>query len=332
MISPSANFAVTKSCDLCQGNEFQTISDRDRRGDALLTDICQHCGLVSHHDIPTAEQLQHFYAHEYRWQYHGERKPSPRRVMRAWKNGRRIATRLIPQFNRQTPILEIGAGLGCNVKALSMAGFPASGIEPNLDFQKYAVEHLQAKVTNDTLENLKGDQTHQAILLVHVIEHLRSPTAAFRQIHQLLREDGLLYIECPNLAGPFAPPAKLFHFAHIHNFTHETMRHLAEHNGFELVEQYTPHSNQNVEMLFRKAAQVTTRPFASDAAQQTLKAAFRYGPWRYHLRPAYLRQRVRKLSGYVEEHLLANRWESQFTAANHTKLRTTKVSFRSAKA
>ena len=209
----------SKQCDLCQGEQFAEVSRRDRRGRDLETVICTRCGLVAHRVIPSEEVLTRYYADEYRRDYHGEREPSPRRVMRAWKNGERIARLLLPRLRGDEQVFEVGAGLGCTVKVFERQGFDASGIDVGHDFLAFSQDKLHARVLPGSLFEQPAASQHDVVLLVHVIEHFRSPRAALTDIHRLLRRDGLLYVECPNFAGPCATWNRMFHFAHIHNFT-----------------------------------------------------------------------------------------------------------------
>ena len=240
MTSPSSTENKRNSapeCELCGSGNREVISSRDRDGNSLETVMCTHCGLVSHAVIPTEEELRAYYASEYRNDYHGERTPSDRRVMRAWKNGTRICNQVSPFLPLGASVLEVGAGIGCTVKAFDRAGFDAQGIDPNGEFLDFARTKLQASVKTASLHDLASPdhaQRHEAVLLVHVIEHLRSPRDAFQQLSRLLSPDGLLYVECPNLAAPFARRAKMFHRAHLYNFTPATLTTLATMCGFEL--------------------------------------------------------------------------------------------------
>ena len=84
--------------------------------------VCTTCGLIAHANIPSEEELQAFYATDYRQDYHGEITPSNRRVMRAWKNGQRIERRLSAWTKPGHRVFEIGAGIGCTVKAFQRTG------------------------------------------------------------------------------------------------------------------------------------------------------------------------------------------------------------------
>ncbi len=304
---PLKNGPPKKRCDLCDGTQFHLIGRFDRKGKPLDTGICSSCGLVAHWIIPSDEQLDEFYATRYRDEYHGERTPSARRVMRAWKNGERIYRQLAPLLNATDDVFEIGAGIGCTVKCFERHGHPAAGIEPNRGFQEFSRDRLKAKVTDKYLFDLPPLPVHDAILLVHVIEHFRSPRAALEHIHRLLKPRGRLYVECPNLGAPFTTRGKLFHFAHIHNFTPATLRMIAERCGFELEREFSTVRDPNLQMLFRRSEHARL-VIDHDSCRQTLAALTRYNALTYHLRWNYLAPRLAKLASYASERLFAERF------------------------
>lgn len=302
----------TRNCEICSGGDFRLISKVDRKGQPLATVVCRGCGLVSHQDIPSPQQIDEFYARKYRQQYHGETTPSPRRVMRAWRNGQRILGQLRNYVRSDQQVLEIGAGIGCTVKAFEMAGYPASGIEPHEGFQRYGSRTLLAPVQQAYLGDLPAEPQADLILLVHVIEHFRSPAEALAAIRQLLNPNGYLYVECPNLEAPFAPPGKLFHYAHIYNFTPATLEMLAARCGYQLVQCFSGPRNPNLQMLFQRGR--VANHIIPDSYGRTMDALGRYNRLTYHLRAGYLADRVRKLSGYFQEHCVAERFVRQLQA------------------
>ena len=99
-----------KQCDLCGGDEFETISERDRRGEPLTTCVCRSCGLVCHETIPTDDELAAFYAYEYRPAYHNELQPSARRIDRAGETVSGFSKQLEPHVPAGSRVFEIGAG------------------------------------------------------------------------------------------------------------------------------------------------------------------------------------------------------------------------------
>ncbi|RME82821.1 MAG: class I SAM-dependent methyltransferase, partial [Zetaproteobacteria bacterium] len=255
-------------------------------------------------------ELAAYYAERYRKDYHGEETPSPRRVMRAWKNGARIAARLAKAFAPGARLFEVGAGIGCTVKNLELLGFDAFGIEPNRGFQRYTAEKLGARVENKNLYELEPRPIADGVLLVHVIEHFASARRALSHIHALLRDGGKLYLECPNLTAPFTYFPRMFHYAHVHNFSPKTLVAMAEVCGFRLERMYTAPDDPNIEALFAKAEpRPLDRKLLAGHAEEVLAAIRRYGWWGYHLRPAYLARRAKKLAGYAWEYLAAPYFE-----------------------
>ncbi len=270
-----------------------------------------------HMPVPSEAELARYYAEHYRRDYHGETRPSPRRVMRAWKNGERIAARLAPILPKGAAVLEIGAGIGCTVKALELKGFAAWGLEPNRDFGRYGREMLRARIREGRLEDLGENDHADAVLLVHVIEHLVSPRRALARIHALLPERGLLYLECPNAWAPHARMSKMFHFAHIYNFTPHTLLALAAECGFALERMFTDEQDPNIEVLLVKSEPRRAAHELAGHAEAVLARLAHYNWWRYHLRREYLARRWKKLLGYAEEYLRARRFERALIARLH---------------
>jgi 2-polyprenyl-3-methyl-5-hydroxy-6-metoxy-1,4-benzoquinol methylase len=293
-------------CDICGGSSFIVISRHDRHGKPMTTGICEGCGLVSHMPVPSEEEIAAYYANDYRRDYHGERTPSPRRIMRAWNNGQRIVGLIEKHLPEGADVFEIGAGIGCTVKSFETHGFTAGGIEPNRDFNSYTHKVLHADVANCNLYDLEGTQSHDVLLLIHVIEHFTSPTTALMHIREQLKDGGLLHIECPNIAAPFATFGRLFHFAHIYNFTPATLIALAKKCGFAMVENFADgDSDPDIKILFRKVDIPAEFTADADEAARVKAAIYRYNTLTYHLRGDYLARRMKKLASYGREYLTA---------------------------
>ena len=290
-----------KACDLCDGQHFEQVAQLDRHGQPLETVVCTSCGLVVHGRTPTEAQLEEFYGNNYREQYHGETTPSDRRILRAWRNGRRLYRQLAAYATPGAEVMEIGAGIGCTVKQFELAGCRASGIEPHAGFQSFGAQQLRADVSRANLYDLAVQPRYDLLLLVHVIEHFLSPRQALMRMAQLLKPGGRLYVECPNLAAPFAMRDRLFHFAHIHNFTPQTLEMLAARCGFRLERLFQSEDRPNLEMLLIRDDPRQLRH--ADSYARTLEAIRRHNWASYHLRWQYLQLRVRKLSGYLGDHL-----------------------------
>lgn len=296
-------------CDLCGQTELEIIGRRDRHGDALDTAACTNCGLVRHASVPTEEELNLFYSTTYREDYNGEKVPGARRIMRAWNNGKRICGQVAPLLEPNCRVLEVGAGIGCTVKVFEEQGFRAEGIDPGGEFLRFSRDQLNADVDVTDLYQLPTDQAYEAVLLVHVIEHLRSPKTALQHIAGLLKPGGMFYVECPNLQAPFARRSRLFHSAHIHNFVPATLQMMAESCGFKLRKRFGDDQDPNLQMLFQHSGD-TDMQIDETNYQRTIADLQRSNFLPYHARVRYVTDRLRKLASYADEHMHARRFVS----------------------
>ncbi len=292
-------------CDLCGNHHIEIISQTDRHQQALDTGLCLSCGLVMHVPVPSEAEVNEYYASRYRQDYHGESQPSERRIMRAWKNAERIHQQLKASLADVKTVFEVGAGIGCTVKLFETEGFQSSGIEPNHDFNAFTQQRLYAHVENTNLFDLEPSPQTDLLLLIHVIEHFSSPQKALRHLRELIHDDGLFYVECPNLTGPFATYDRMFHYAHIYNFTPQTLQAMVEQCGFELVECFSADSDPDIQMLFKKIEAVKAATVTAEHADWVRDRINQYNAFSYHARPGYLSKRVRKVSSYLMEYMQA---------------------------
>jgi SAM-dependent methyltransferase len=246
-------------------------------------------------------------------------------VVRAWQTGRRIFQRLEDHLRPGDRVFEVGAGIGCTVKAFELAGFDASGIEPGECFQVFSHDQLRCRVSALRLEDMPPTPAFDLVLLVHVLEHLNSPTKAFRRIRQILKPGGRLYVECPNLAAPHAAPGKLFHFAHIFTFTPSTLVMLGQACGFRVQCRMSHDRDRNLMFLFARSdeaeMEIGSEPSEEHRGQgpvsavpvdpasycMTTESLRRYTTLTYHLRWSYLAHRAGTLARHASQHVLARR-------------------------
>ena len=291
-------------CNLCRGEQFQQLSLLDRKGRELVTVVCGQCGLVSHEHIPNDRELEDYYLRQYRQEYHQEYTPSAYRVVREWKRGGHLVEMLQPFLESSDRVLEIGSGIGCTVKQFELAGFASSGIEPGDGFCRFSGERLHARVRQASLADLSRKPEAELVMLVHVLEHLNNPQQALQHMRELLTDAGQLYVEVPNFGLPHAAPGKLFHFAHIYNFTSATLKMLGRSSGFEVEAELSSETDRNLRILFRKSRTAAWN-LDSESYRNSIEAFTRYNVWSYHLRWSYLSERLKTVWRHRRE-----RWQA----------------------
>ena len=291
-------------CNLCRGDHFRQLSRRDRKSQELITVACRQCGLVSHEQIPTDQELTDYYRRQYRHEYHQEYSPSAYRVVREWRRGGELVKMLRPFLEPTDRVLEIGSGIGCTVKQFELAGFASCGIEPGEGFCQFSREKLRASVKQASLGEMARHPEAELVMLVHVLEHLNRPLQVFQHLGDLLTDGGQLYVEVPNFGLPHVAPAKLFHFAHIYNYSAATLTMLGQASGFEVEQALSGSQDRNLRILFRKSKEVEFH-LDTTAYQQSIDALTRHNVWSYHSRSSYLIDRLKTVWRHRRE-----RWQA----------------------
>lgn len=129
-------------------------------------------------------------------------------------------------------LLDIGCGNGATLRVMQDLGWDAEGI----DFDPVTVENAQSKCLRVHLGTLReqqyNDDSFDAVVMCHVIEHVHDPLDLVRECQRVLKPGGRLVILTPNVdswghrqfqrAWLFLDPPR-----HLHLFNQATLRGLA---------------------------------------------------------------------------------------------------------
>ena len=214
-------------CPLCGSAKTSRVSSQDRNLAPLETRLCEDCGLVFNDPVPTDQELFQFYSKDYRRAYKGARLPRVRQVVRNFGRVEQYLAENWPLIEGRKRVLDAGSGSGEFVFLTDRLGFDVMGVEPNEDYSGYCREVLGVKVETESLfarEFAAG--SFDFIRLNHVLEHINDPVSALKKLASWLADDGLLYVEVPNIESYAAEKSRgnIFHFGHIYNFNPWTLR------------------------------------------------------------------------------------------------------------
>jgi len=108
---------------------------------------------------------------------------------------------LIERFTKHKGrLLDIGAGKGEFLAAAKKRGWEAFGIEPSQKFVKYAKEKYGIAIQQSYPEEaVFSENFFDVVTLSMVLEHVEDPHKLLMIISKILKENGLLYIEVPNM-------------------------------------------------------------------------------------------------------------------------------------
>ncbi len=283
-------------CDFCGGTEFFPFWDRMRHGLNLPTVFCKNCGLCMTNPRPTAQANSLFYAQLYN-RFHKREAPLKSDSPYVLKS-RSLARPRVDCLSRfldprqRFSVFEIGAGVGqFQVAARERTLWQVSGLEPGNE-QAALCQALGLEVTHAFFQSMPiDDESLDAVVSFHVLEHVDSPSQFLRHVNRILRPGGLAYLEVPNLARwGEAGLSDFFQFPHLFSFTATTLRNfLATIGGLRPI--YTAERSHSLTMLARKIAPAALEPVKDGDFERYDVVNF--------MQRLRLMERVHKLAGWI---------------------------------
>lgn len=158
-------------------------------------------------------------------------------------------------FQRGMKTLDIGAGLGKQMIALTTAGFDAYGFEASLPFYKRAISQMKidpVKLNLGMIEEMEYEENYfDFISFGAVLEHLYDPSDSIKRAMKWLKQNGIIHIEVPSsdwlinklintfyklkfmdYVGNISPMHEPFH---LHEFNLKSFQLHAIQNNYEVV-------------------------------------------------------------------------------------------------
>jgi len=137
-------------------------------------------------------------------------------------------------------LLDIGTGGGSFPFMASKRGWMVEGCEPNRWLCDWAFENYGLRLRPGTVfEQNYPANSFDVVTLWDVLEHTSDPKTEIRETHRLLKDDGLLVVNYPDIGSWIARVmGRSWVFlldVHLYYFTRSTIRKLLQDSGFEVV-------------------------------------------------------------------------------------------------
>jgi len=210
-------------CPLCKGTEVETVytnkgiayQQRDVET-TLVVSYCNYCGFVFQ-ESAYSEQYDNIIANEYKNYNKSEIFPFPN------KSEENLHTfNIIMQFispEKKPNILEIGSNRGDLLYLIKQEAPNVNimGLEPT------KASELKVPTINGFFRKELFLNKFDFIIMQHVLEHIKNPKEFMEDVSHILSDDGLLYIEVPNLEMSLKYYAEDFTLDHVSYFNYQSL-------------------------------------------------------------------------------------------------------------
>jgi len=222
------------ACDSCENKNFKILFEgndyRSFSANTLTVVQCLQCGLVFLN--PRPKNMADYYRNNCY-------KKELRKDFFSWLSIDRV--KIISQHKKVGRILDIGCGNGSFLLNMRKNGWEVYGNEICHNACDFVRDELS--LTNVYSGHLLSidlpEKYFDVITLSHVLEHLEKPRENLIKINRLLKDDGILIIECPDFSSIhryiFKDKWQALELPqHLYQFTVKTLKRTLNLSGFEV--------------------------------------------------------------------------------------------------
>lgn len=222
-------FIPVHECEMCGSrrhkvlglrvNRSQGRSPRKVSGIAVSVKQCEDCSLIFSDPRPVPADISDHYGipPESYWTH-----PAAWEVSDSYFAREIAEAKALLNFTAGMKALDIGAGLGKAMTALTRAGFDTWGIEPSEPFRAKAIERMRIpedRLQPATVEDARfAPGTFDFVTFGAVLEHIQEPGHAIERAMQWLKPGGVLQAEVPSSKWLMSRIANMFFATHGVNY------------------------------------------------------------------------------------------------------------------
>ncbi|MDE1191296.1 MAG: class I SAM-dependent methyltransferase [Arachidicoccus sp.] len=233
-------------CPVCKSSDIHfVLSAKDYTVSGTLFQIfeCGKCTLRFTQDVPDLMHIGNYYKSENYISHTNTSKGIINKLYQKVRNRtmKQKASIIFQQTGKQKGnILDIGCGTGTFLHTMLSKGWAITGIEPDEDARKNAIDLYGIKaLQSDELFSLK-ENSFDAITMWHVLEHVHALHDYINHIKKLLKPDGKIVIAVPNYTSKDAQIYKEYWAAydvprHLYHFSPKAMKDLMELHQLKVV-------------------------------------------------------------------------------------------------
>lgn len=223
----------TPPCIACHATDARRRYSIEGVSEELVE--CENCGLGSLFPMPNAQRIQSFYPAEYYGEPTAKFEPLVEHGVRLGAKMR--VKSLVGDLPTGSKVLDIGCGRGVMLRALLDLGHEAHGVEIAPEAASGADPRAQIRIAPELAKAGYEENSFDAVIMWHVLEHLPHPEKTLAEIRRILRPGGRLILAVPNFGSLQSRRTgnHWFHLdlpRHLYHFTPETLQRLLACNEF----------------------------------------------------------------------------------------------------
>jgi SAM-dependent methyltransferase len=221
---------VDQKIDWQQLNEFAFASRKDPELMSWRLARCQGCDVAYAVEAPGSATLIEAY-HE------ADYDSSEEADFAARSYGHALAP-FAKALSRRDDAMEIGAGNGAFLAELIAMGFErVVGYEPSVAAIALASPQIKPLIVNEVMDPVKiPPGSFDFVGCFQTLEHVRDPLQIARDVHKLLRKDGMVAFVTHNYRGTLnrmlGRRSPIIDIEHLQLFSPDSIRALLENSGF----------------------------------------------------------------------------------------------------
>lgn len=221
---------------LCGGTTYKSYHF-NRGGDDFEVIECSQCGLARTWPIPLIDQdKQTFYDQQDDFNERLEQ-------IALWNKFLERTIKIIKKYKNGGDLLEVGCNVGICVDLANKGGYNAYGIDlskraTDIGKEKFSLgDRLSQGTLNDQKKNNKK---YDILVYTHVLEHIEKIFNELADARELLKQDGILFIEVPNFNSIWRKVlgSKWYGFInrqHVWQFSKKPLEKIIKKNGFDVL-------------------------------------------------------------------------------------------------
>ncbi len=252
-----------RNCPNCGQNDFEVIFESNMENSDFQEGVetvymlpgskygrhvkCKKCHFTYVNPIERASKINEDYSE----MEGGDASIVRRSRLRASKS----QVQLIKKYKNGTSLLDMGCGEGFFLFNASKAGYITKGVELSRDAAAYAKREFGLDVEAKHFEEAQfPENCFDVVTLWQVLEHVPYPLVTLKEVHRILKPEGLLVVSTPDIGGM---PARILgrrwwnvRRLHVNQFTTETLEDILKNAGFKNMSSVCYRETISLLMLF----------------------------------------------------------------------------------